>query len=140
MIQSPVDESSVTTISDDERELMEDAARRLVSSRMSVPALMLLETLLPMNMLAASMLRMISPAWQAILPGARIERLAAVLERRDTIPEFSRIIDAAEEAHRRLVAEEKRKAKEEKRQARARRRSDRASGPGSPPNDTGDSA
>jgi len=84
----------------DERKLMEDAARSIVERRLAVPAMMLLETVVPMNLVTASMLHVVSPVWRAGLPASRIEDVARLLERRDAIPEFIRMIDAAEESRR----------------------------------------
>ncbi len=82
---------------------MEEAAATIVQRRLAVPAMMLLETVSPMNLVTASMLHVVSPVWRAGLPASRIDAVARLLERRDAIPEFIRIIDAAEEARRAAV-------------------------------------
>ncbi len=83
---------------------MDDAARRLVAARVAVPAMMFLECLAPMNLVSATLLHGLSPILGVALPAARIDQLARLLERRDAIPEFIRILDAAEEARRRAAA------------------------------------
>ncbi len=80
---------------------MEEAARSIVARRLAVPAMMLLETVSPMNLVTASMLHVVSPVWRAGIPATRIDELARLLERREAIPEFIRIIDEAEGEHRR---------------------------------------
>ncbi|HTE05737.1 MAG TPA: hypothetical protein VK824_06025 [Planctomycetota bacterium] len=88
----------MTGFSERERTLMDEAARSIVARRLAVPAMMLLETVSPMNLVTASMLHIVSPVWRAGIPAARIDELARLLERRDAIPEFIRVIDAAETA------------------------------------------
>ncbi len=88
----------MSSITPAERALMEEAARSIVERRLAVPAMMLLETVSPMNLITASMLHVVSPVWRAGLPASRIDAVAQLLERRETIPEFIRIIDAAEDA------------------------------------------
>jgi len=94
----------VTELSGQERTLLEEAARTIVERRLAVPAMMLLETVSPMNLVTASMLHVVSPVWRAGIPASRIDEIARLLERRDTIPELIRLIDAAEEARRRAAA------------------------------------
>jgi hypothetical protein len=91
----------MTDFTGPERALLEEAARSIVDRRLAVPAMMLLETVTPMNLVTASMLHVVSPVWRAGLPASRIDAVARLLERRDAIPEFIRLIDAAEEARRR---------------------------------------
>ena len=94
----------MTELSGQERTLLEEAARTIVERRLAVPAMMLLETVSPMNLVTASMLHVVSPVWRAGIPASRIDEIARLLERRDTIPEFIRLIDAAEDARRRAAA------------------------------------
>lgn len=93
----------MSPFSDEERSLMDEAARGLVKRRFAVPAMMFLETVSPMNMVSASMLHMLSPIWRSVLPASRIDMLAALLERRESVPEFISIIDQTEEARRRAT-------------------------------------
>jgi hypothetical protein len=91
-------------LSDEERSLMDETARRLVAARVAVPALMFLECLAPMNLVTATLLHGLTPILGVALPAARVERLARLLERRDAIPEFIRVLDDAEEARRRAAS------------------------------------
>jgi len=90
----------VIAFTQEERDLMDEAAASIVKRRLAVPAMMLLETMTPMNIVSASMLHVLSPVWRAALPASRIEDIAKLLERREAIPEFVKVIDAAEEAQR----------------------------------------
>ena len=94
----------MSEVSAEDRALLEEAARRLVEARMALPAMMFLESLTPMNFVAATMLHGLSPMLGLLLPAPKVERVARLLERRDTIPEFVRLIDAREEARRRAGA------------------------------------
>lgn len=86
---------------------MDEAAASIVKRRLAVPAMMMLETMTPMNMVSASMLHVLSPVWRVTLPASRIDDIAKLLERREVIPEFVKIIDAAEEARRIQAAAER---------------------------------
>jgi hypothetical protein len=94
----------VSDFSAEDRAFLDEAARRLVQARVALPALMFLECLAPMNLVTATLLHGLSPVLGVALPAARVERLARLLERRDAIPEFVRVLDAAEEARRRAAA------------------------------------
>ena len=122
----------MSALSPQDRALLEQTAERIVRARMAVPAMMMLEMVQPMNFVSASMLRVVSPTWRALVGESRIEQLAQILERRESLPEFLEIIDRCEDGHRR-----------QERQARARRREARrgtgsgndrdAGGPDAPP-------
>ena len=84
--------------------LLDEAARRVAESRLAVPAMMFLESIAPMNLVTANMLHMLSPVLGIALSPALLERVALLLERRETIPDFVRRIDAAEDARRRAAA------------------------------------
>jgi hypothetical protein len=101
---------------------MEEAAQAVVRRRLAVPAMMLIETLTPMNMVSASMLHVLAPIWRAALPASRIDDLARLLERRDALPEFVRVIDEAEERRRREEADERSERKASRAAARLARR------------------
>jgi hypothetical protein len=101
-------------LSDDDRLLLEQTAERIVHARMAVPAMMFFETMAPMNMVSSSMLRIMSPAWQTIIGSSRIDQVAELLERREIIPEFIRIIDTAEDARAHAAKEAKQAARAEK--------------------------
>ena len=105
-------------LSDDDRLLLEQTAERIVHARMAVPAMMFFETMAPMNMVSSSMLRIMSPAWQTIIGSSRIDQVAELLERREIIPEFIRIIDTAEDARAHAAKQAKQAARAEKAETR----------------------
>lgn len=94
-------------LSADDRALLQDTAARIVGARMAVPAMMFLETVSPMNYVSSAMLRVMSPAWRTFVPASRIDQVAKLLERRDAIPTFIRMIDEAEDDRRREEKAEK---------------------------------
>jgi hypothetical protein len=108
--------------------LIEDAAQAVVRRRLATPAMMMLETMTPMNMVTASMLHVLAPIWRAALPASRIDRLAALLERRDALPALVRAIDAADDARRRAEDAERAARKTAARDAARAKRARRAGG------------
>jgi len=93
--------SATAVFSPDERALIDDTAARVVRARMAVPAMMLLETLTPMNFVTASMLHTLTPVLGIAVPVAKLAAVARLLERREAIPALVAAIDAAEDARRR---------------------------------------
>jgi len=94
----------VSELSAADAALLDEAARRIVEMRMAVPAMMFFESIAPMNLVTANMLHMMSPVLGIALSPGLLERVALLLERRETIPDFVRRIDAAEEARRQAAA------------------------------------
>jgi hypothetical protein len=94
----------VSELSPADGALLDEAARRVVELRMAVPAMMFLESMAPMNLVTANMLHLLTPVLGLALAPGMLERVAMLLERRETIPDFVRRIDAAEEARRRAAA------------------------------------
>ena len=90
----------MTEFSDDENALLDETAERVVRMGMAVPALVFLETVVPMNMVTSSMLHVASPLWRVIVPASRIDQAARLLARRGAIPELIRRIDRAEHSRR----------------------------------------
>lgn len=88
--------TSTGPFSDEERGLLEGVAARIVHARLAVPAMMFLETVSPMNYVTSAMLTMASPVWRTAIPTSRIDDVARLLERRDALPAFLDMIDAAE--------------------------------------------
>ena len=108
-----------------ERQLMREAAEAVVARRLAMPVMMALETLVPMNVVSASMLAVLAPAWKVALPASRIDAVARLLERREALPEFVRLLDELESARRR----EERLARAARKAARHGRAGDGAAGP-----------
>ena len=55
-------------LSPEDHRLLQDTATRIVAARMSLPAMIFLETVSPMNYVSSVMLRVMSPAWRTIVP------------------------------------------------------------------------
>lgn len=104
----------------DERALLRQAAEAVVRRRLAVPAMMLLETVTPMNVVTSSMLTMLSPVWRAALPASRIDQVATLLERRDALPALVALIDELEEQRRRDEKAERARRRDERRRRRGR--------------------
>jgi predicted aminopeptidase len=107
---------------DEERALIDEAAEATVKRRLAVPAMMFLETVSPMNTLSASMLHMLTPMWTIAMPASRIKAMAALLERREAIPELIRAIDTAEELRRQAEVAERARRRIAKKQRKLRAR------------------
>jgi len=87
-------------LSAEELRLMRETAELLVRRRLALPAMLALETVVPLNRVGASMLHVLGPVWKAVLPASRIETVAALLERRDSIPAFVNLLDEAEDSYK----------------------------------------
>jgi hypothetical protein len=73
---------------------MERIAEALVRRGMAAPATVFLESLGPMNFLGSQALHFIAPIIDCAFDAQEIERVARLLERRDTIPRLIAIIEA----------------------------------------------
>jgi hypothetical protein len=93
--------SATAVFSPDEQALIDDTAARVVRARLAVPAMMFLETVVPMNLVTASMLHALEPILGLAVPPAKLAAVAQLLERREAIPALVAAIDAAEDARRR---------------------------------------
>jgi len=80
--------------------LLERVAARVVELRMDVPALLTLETMTPVSLLASQALVFFEPFVAAMLRLPDYRRFAALLERRETLEQLSHLIEAhADAAH-----------------------------------------
>jgi hypothetical protein len=73
---------------------MERIAEALVRRSMAAPATVFLESLGPMNFLGSQALHFIAPIIDCAFDAKEIERVARLLEHRDTIPRLIAIIEA----------------------------------------------
>jgi hypothetical protein len=102
--------SSPAPLSADDRALLERLAARVVELRLEVPAILTLETGKPLSLLASQAMIFFEPIAQALFPGARYRRYAALAERRDAIEALIAAIETCSE-----------RARAERRAARAAR-------------------
>lgn len=84
----------VRPLSPEDVELMERVALVVVKRGMAAPAMMFLESLGPMNFLGSQALHFLSPIMDCAFQMKDLERVARLLERRDTITRLIAIIEA----------------------------------------------
>jgi hypothetical protein len=72
--------------------LLEKVARLIVKRGMTTPALLFLESLGPLNFLGSQVLHGLRPFLEPVCDVTEMERLAVILERRDSIPRLIAII------------------------------------------------
>jgi hypothetical protein len=80
--------------------LLQRAADVIVQRDMATPALLFLETVGPMNFLGSQALHFLTPILQVVFPQRDVERVAELLERRDTLSRLADLIDARERERR----------------------------------------
>lgn len=73
--------------------LMEKIAHQLVQRGMAAPAVLFLESLAPLNFLGSQALHALSPLLGVVCDPLELERMAAILEKRESIAVFVEIIE-----------------------------------------------
>ena len=81
-------------LSREDLELMERIADALVKRRLAAPAAMFLDSMGPMSFLGSQALHLLTPVIECALEGKDIERVARLLERRDTITRLVALIES----------------------------------------------
>jgi len=76
----------------EERALLEKVAVGIVTRGMAVPAVLFLESLGPLNFLGSQALYGLTPFLELVCDPTEIERLASILERRESIERLSELI------------------------------------------------
>lgn len=84
-------------LSEEERALLEKAATLIVQRNMTTPALLFLESLGPLHFLSSQVAHGLKPFLELVCDPTEIERLAVLLERRDSVDKFIACIQ--ERAH-----------------------------------------
>jgi hypothetical protein len=79
----------------EDRALLERLATRVVELRLETPAILALETALPVSLLASQALVFFEPLAQALFRLPDYRRFAALTERRDAIELLERLIEQA---------------------------------------------
>jgi hypothetical protein len=92
----PAPEGPARTAEDEA--LLDRIALGVVRWGMSVPAVFLLESSKPLNFVGSQFLHFLSPIAHSLLDARELDRLAAMLERRDTVEELIVRIERAEAA------------------------------------------
>ena len=80
--------------------LLERVAVAVVERRMAVPAVVFLESVGPMNFLGSQALHFFTPILEVVFPQRDIERVALLLERRDTLSRLTVLIERQAESRR----------------------------------------
>ena len=88
------------SLSSEDLALMERIADALVARGMGTPAMMFLESMGPMNFLGGQALHFLTPLLECAFEGKDFERVASLLERRDSIPRLVALIDHKTSAKR----------------------------------------
>lgn len=77
--------------------LLERVADVVIMRGMAAPATVFLESVGPMNFLGSQALHFLTPILEVVFPARDIERVALLLERRDTLPRLAAIIESRSE-------------------------------------------
>jgi hypothetical protein len=80
--------------------LLERVADAVVRRGMESPAVLFLESMGPMNFLGSQALHFFTPLLDVVFPQRDIERVAQLLERRDTLTRLATLIDSRGDALR----------------------------------------
>lgn len=113
-------------LTDSQRELLDKLADRVVQLRMTVPAILFLESVRPMNYIGSQVMVFFAPVVRGFFGLPEWDELRLVLERRESIAYFLDLIEkregdvlAAEEKLRKEHKAQHRQRREEKKQRRA---------------------
>lgn len=87
---SPID----STFTPEETALLEKVARLITQRGMAMPALLFLESVGPLNFLGSQVLHGLRPFLELVCDATEMERLATILERRDSIPRLVSLLQA----------------------------------------------
>ncbi|MEA2103875.1 MAG: hypothetical protein U9P79_04435 [Candidatus Cloacimonadota bacterium] len=99
---------------EDARELMDKVAKFIVERKMASPAMMLIESLHPLNFIASQFMYMISPFAELIFKPDEFQKFASALENRDNVKYLVDKIDEMDAEFYRELKEEKKKNKAKK--------------------------
>ena len=81
-------------LSREELDLIERIADALVKRRLAAPAAMFLDSMGPLGFLGSQTLHLLTPVIECAFDGKEIERVARLLERRDTISRLVALIES----------------------------------------------
>src|SRR5579885_2222201 len=84
----------------EELALLERVADAVVRRGMAMPSVLFLESLGPMNFLGSQALHFFTPLLDVVFPQRDVERVALLLERRDTLTRLAALIEARADAQR----------------------------------------
>jgi hypothetical protein len=87
-------------LSAEDTALLERVAAAVVEREMAVPAVVFLESVGPMNFLGSQALHFFTPILEVVFPQRDVERVALLLERRDTLSRLAALIERQAETRR----------------------------------------
>jgi len=96
-------------------------AEQVVARRMTVPAILFLESVKPVSFIGSQALYFFEPMVRAFFTIPEYERFAALLERRDTLEALLVRIEARDESWRETERNEKARARAERDAARGKK-------------------
>jgi len=76
--------------------VLERVAEAIVARGMATPAMVFLESVGPLNFLGSQALHFFTPILEVVVPHREIERVAFLLERRDTLSRLTGLIERLE--------------------------------------------
>lgn len=82
-----------TPLSVEDLALLERVAEAVVQRGMAAPAVVFLESVGPMNFLGSQALHFFTPILEVVFPQRDVERVALLLERRDTLSRLANLIE-----------------------------------------------
>lgn len=86
--------SEAKPLTANERALLDHIATKVVARRMETPMVLLLESVGPMNFLGSQALHALSPLLNLVGRAEETDRIAQVLERRDSLQQLITLIEA----------------------------------------------
>ncbi len=99
---------------EEDEELVEKVARKLVNMRLTVPAIFMLESSKPLAFLGGQLLVFLEPFIQTLFNFKQYQRFAFLMENRENWERLLRKIEDTEEEVKQLEKEEKKTRKENK--------------------------
>ncbi len=81
-------------LSPEDLALLERVAKAVVERGMATPAILFLESVGPMNFLGSQALHFFTPLLEVVFPQRDVERVAFLLERRDTLSRLVAMIES----------------------------------------------
>lgn len=93
-------QSETEPLSSEDTEVMERVAGAIVQHGMEAPATVFLESLGPMNFLGSQALHFLAPIIECAFNASDIDRVARLLERRDSIARLIALIEARSSSER----------------------------------------
>jgi hypothetical protein len=86
--------SDTKALSDADIAVLENVARRVVDLRMEVPAILTIESTLPLSVLAGQAMHFFQPIVQALFRMPDYQRFAQLVERREALEKLMSLIEA----------------------------------------------